>query len=469
MEVLKLSQKTDLVNGNILKSLVSLAIPIMGTSFIQMAYNLTDMIWIGRVGSLAVAAVGTAGFFIWFGQSFILLSKAGAEIGVSQALGRNNSDDARNVATNSIQLNIILAILYGLFLILFKSPLIGFFKLNSPEVVSMSETYLFVVALGMVSNFINPVLTGIFNGSGNSKVPFKINTVGLIFNMVFDPLLIFGFGPIPEMGVLGAAIATVLAQFVVTMLFLREMKKENLELFKINIFKKFDKKYLSKIVKLGLPVALQNGLFSSFAMIIGRIIAVHGDTAVAVQKVGSQIEAISWMTAGGFSTALSAFVGQNYGARKHDRIFKGYFIAIGVVSIVGVFATALLIFGARPIFSYFIPEEEAIKMGIVYLKILGVSQLFMCLEITTTGAFNGFGKTAFPALISIIFTGLRVPAAMILSKPEMLGLNGVWWSISISSIIKGILLPSLFMLLIVNNKKFRASLIEDSLNNGKSA
>lgn len=272
-----------------------------------------------------------------------------------------------------------------------------------------------------------------------------------------------------EMGVLGAAIATVLAQFVVTMLFLREMKKENLELFKINIFKKFDKKYLSKIVKLGLPVALQNGLFSSFAMIIGRIIAVHGDTAVAVQKVGSQIEAISWMTAGGFSTALSAFVGQNYGARKHDRIFKGYFIAIGVVSIVGVFATALLILGARPIFSYFIPEEEAIKMGIVYLKILGVSQLFMCLEITTTGAFNGFGKTAFPALISIIFTGLRVPAAMILSKPEILGLNGVWWSISISSIIKGILLPSLFMLLIVNNKKFRASLIEDSLNNGKSA
>lgn len=464
-----MSKKTDLVNDNILKSLVSLALPIMGTSFIQMAYNMTDMIWIGRVGSLAVAAVGTAGFFVWFGQSFILLSKTGAEIGVSQALGRNNSVDAKNVATNAVQLNIILAILYGLFLILFKSPLIGFFKLNSPEVVSMAKTYLFVVSLGMVFNFINPVLTGIFNGSGNSSVPFKINTVGLIFNMVFDPLLIFGYGPIPEMGVLGAAIATVLAQFVVTMLFLREMKKENLELFKINIFQKFDKKYLSKIVKLGVPVALQNGLFSSFAMIIGRIIAVHGDTAVAVQKVGSQIEAISWMTAGGFSTALSAFVGQNYGARKNERIFKGYFIAMGVVSIVGIFATALLIFGARPIFSYFIPEEEAIKMGVVYLKILGVSQLFMCLEITTTGAFNGFGKTALPAIISIIFTGLRVPAAMILSKPDMLGLDGVWWSISISSVLKGLIVPSLFMLLIVNNKKFRASLIEDSLSNGRSA
>ena len=136
---------------------------------------------------------------------------------------------------------------------------------------------------------------------------------------------------------------------------------------------------------------------------------------------------------------------------------------------VGIFATALLIFASRPIFSYFIPEEEAIKMGVVYLKILGVSQLFMCLEITTAGAFNGFGKTALPAITSIVFTGLRVPAAMILSKPDMLGLDGVWWSISISSIIKGVLLPTLFMLLIANNKKFRASLIEDSLNSGRSA
>ena len=236
-----MKEKIDLTNGNILKSLVNLALPIMGTSFIQMAYNMTDMIWIGKIGSLAVAAVGTAGFFLWFGQSFILLSKTGAEIGVSQSYGRQNLEAAKSYATNAIQLNIIFSIIYGLFLIIFRNNLIGFFNLNSAEVVSMAKVYLVIVSLGMVFNFINPVLTGIFNGSGNSKVPFKINTVGLIFNMVFDPLLIFGLGPIPKMGVFGAALATVLAQFVVTLLFLIEMKRENIELFKINIFKKFQK------------------------------------------------------------------------------------------------------------------------------------------------------------------------------------------------------------------------------------
>lgn len=166
---------------------------------------------------------------------------------------------------------------------------------------------------------------------------------------------------------------------------------------------------------------------------------------IAVQKVGSQIESISWMTAGGFQTAISAFVGQNYGAKKWNRIVKGYKIGILTVSIIGIFATFLLIFGAAPIFSFFIPEESTLPYGIAYLKILGVSQLFMCIEIATAGAFNGVGKTLPPSLISIVFTGLRIPMALILSSPNLLGLNGVWWSISISSVIKGILLISWFI------------------------
>ncbi|MFX0550209.1 MATE family efflux transporter [Hathewaya histolytica] len=457
-----MSKNIDLTEGNILKSLVSLALPIMGTSFIQMAYNMIDMLWIGRIGSLAVAAIGTAGFFVWFGQSFVILSKTGAEICVSQALGGKKYNEAKSYATNAIQLNIILSIFYSIVLILFRGNLIGFFKLNTKEVITMSKTYLMIVGFGMIFNFINPVLTGIFNGTGNSKIPFRINSIGLIFNMIFDPILIFGIGPFSKLGVSGAAIATVLAQFVVTMCFLIEMKRENIELFKINIFSKFEFEYIRKLVKLGLPVAIQNGLFAFFAMVLGRIIATHGDTAVGVQKVGSQIEAISWMTAGGFSTALGAFVGQNYGAKKYNRIIKGYFIALCVSSIVGILTTLLLVLGAKPIFSIFISEKEALRLGIVYLRILGLSQLFMCIEITTAGAFNGLGRTTFPAIISILFNAMRIPSALILSKPEILGLNGVWWSISITSIFKGIILVSIFMIFVVKNKNFKA-LLQDSV------
>ncbi|GAA0114986.1 MATE family efflux transporter [Clostridium senegalense] len=454
-----MNKKIDLINGKITDSLVALAIPIMGTSFIQMAYNMIDMIWIGQMGSLAVAAVGTAGFFNWLGQSLMILSKSGAEISISQSYGKNNIKDAQSYTKSAIQLTIIFAVFYMFFLIIFKSSLIGFFKLNSQNVISMAETYLFVIALGMVFNFINPVLTGIFNGSGDSKIPFTINTVGLIFNIVLDPLLIFGLGPIPSLGVLGAALATILSQLSVTILFLIHIKRQNSYLFKINIISKLDLAYSRKIIKLSLPVALQNGLFCSFSMMIGRIIAFHGDTAIAVQKVGSQIESISWMTAGGFSTAISAFIGQNYGAKQYNRIIEGYKVAIKLVSIIGIFATALLVLGAEPIFKFFINEPEAVSMGIVYLQILGVSQLFMCIEITTTGAFNGLGKTLLPSLISIILTGLRVPFAYLLSNPNFFGLNGVWWTISITSILKGLVLISLFTILILKNKKFNHELI----------
>lgn len=227
----------------------------MGTSFIQMAYGMIDMIWLGKLSSFAVAAVGTAGFLVWFGQSFILLSKIGAEICVSQYLGAKKEDEARSFANNAMQITIIMALIYSLIMIVFKKQIIGFFKLNSLEVIHMAETYLVIVSIGMIFNFVNPVLTGIFNGAGNSRVPFLVNTVGLIFNIIFDPILILGIGPIPKLGVGGAAIATVLAQIIVTVLFLIIMRMQENPLFKMNIFAKFHIDHVKKLIKLGFPVA----------------------------------------------------------------------------------------------------------------------------------------------------------------------------------------------------------------------
>lgn len=441
----------NLTEGNIFKALVKLTFPIMGTSFVQMAYNMTDMIWIGRVGSKAVAAVGTAGFYTWLAMAFILISKIGASVGVAQSVGRKDEVAAKKYICSSIQINIFLALIYSLVLILLRSKLISFFNLGNPNVTRMAIDYLVIVALGMVFYFINPIFTAIFNGFGDSKTPFIINCIGLITNIILDPLLILGIGPFPALSVKGAAIATIAAQCIVTIVFIYYIKRK-ISLFSgFNLFQIPDYEYIKHIVKLGLPVAAQSGLFTIFTMLLARIISNWGDIPIAVQKVGSQIEAISWMTAEGFSTALSTFVGQNYGAKKWNRICKGYKTAMGIVCIVGVFATCLLVFASKEIFSIFIPEEEAIKYGITYLKILGLSQLFMCIEITTAGAFNGFGKTMVPSVVGIVFTGLRVPAAIILSSDRLLGLNGVWWSISISSVFKGVILTSLFLIFLIKH------------------
>lgn len=451
-----MKSKVDLISDNIFKTLIKLSLPILGTSFIQMAYNMIDMLWIGRVGSDAVAAVGTAGFFTWFGSALVFISKVGAEIGVSQSIGKDNLKEKNKFVYNSLLINIITALIYTVTLIIFRKQLIGFFNLGDINIINMSIDYLVIVSIGMIFMFLNPLFTGIFNASGNSKTPFIINTIGLVFNIVFDPILIFGMGGFPELGVKGAALATVFAQVIVAIIFIIEFIKNGYSL-SLNNKKYIDKLYIFRICKLGLPAALQNGLFSFFAMLIGKIIAGWGPVSIAVQKVGSQIEAISWMTAGGFSTALTSFIGQNYGANKWDRIIKGYKATMIMAIIVGIFATVLLVFFGEQVFSWFIKEADAIEQGKVYLKILGYSQLFMCLEITTAGAFSGLGNTITPSWISIIFTGFRVPLSIILSNIDFLGINGIWWSISGTSMIKGVLIIILFMLMVLipNKKKIK--------------
>ena len=443
-----MKKKVDLVSGNIFKTLFALSLPILGTSFIQMAYSMVDMIWIGRVGSAAVAAIGTAGFFAWFGSSLVLVTKTGAEVGVSQAVGKKDNSLREKYVYNSLTMAIVIAIIYTLILLIFKDGLIGFFNLNDPEIISMAVSYLIIISIGMIFSFLNPQFTGIITAEGNSKTPFIANTIGLIINIILDPILIFGFGPIRPLGVVGAAVATVFAQFVVTAIFIYVFIKEGYRL------KVWDKKYIDfacmkEITKCGTPNALQNCLFSFFGMLIGRIVATWGPVPIAVQKVGSQVESISWMTAGGFASALTAFTGQNYGAKKYKRVEDGYKYTLILSLSLGVVTSFLLIVFGKQIFSIFIQEQEAIIQGAEYLRILGYSQLFMCIEITTAGAFFGVGKTIPPSVVGIVFTGMRIPLALYLSQANLLGINGVWWAISLTSIIKGLILVTIFIFMVL--------------------
>ena len=262
---------------------------------------------------------------------------------------------------------------------------------------------------------------------------------------MLDPLLIFGIGPFPELHILGAAVATVLAQAIVTLMFLYFSSKDQLVFRHVKIAGKLNFKYASAIIRIGLPTSIQSLLFTGISMVIARFVANYGDAAVAVQKVGSQIESISWMTADGFAAAVNSFIAQNHGAGNKTRIKSGYRCAMGIVLIWGVVCTFLLICCPAPIFRIFITEAEILPLGIDYLMILGVSQLFMSVEITTAGAFSGYGRTIPPSVISILFTTVRIPLPVLLIRTA-LGLNGIWWSITISSIFKGILLLIWFLL-----------------------
>src|SRR5690606_25840548 len=131
------------------------------------------MIWMGRVGTKAVAASGTAGLFIWFASALFMIPKIGAEVTIAQAYGREDMESARKFASNNLKLYMVIALIYGFLLIVFRHQIIGFFNLRDQEVVSMAIDYLVIISLGFIFYFINPVFSGIFNGSGNSATPFK--------------------------------------------------------------------------------------------------------------------------------------------------------------------------------------------------------------------------------------------------------------------------------------------------------
>lgn len=438
-----MKKSMNLLEGPIFKTLMKLALPIMGTSLIQMAYNLIDMIWIGRIGASAVAAVGSAGMYMWLSNGISTLAKMGGQVCVGQAIGSHQKKKATQYASATIQLGIVFGLLYGILTLLFYKPMIVFFNLTSTEVIHQAEIYLLVTCGFVVINFINQIFTSLMTAIGNSHHPFIATTVGLILNIILDPLLIFTF----DMGVLGAAVATVISQMIVMVMMIYYAKKDRILFDEMKLWTMNPQSIYSKIMKIGLPTGLQSLCFTFISMIIARFIAGYGDVAIAVQKVGSQIESISWMSAEGFGNALNAFVAQNYGANNIERVKKGTYSALKTCILWGIFTTAVLLLFPQMIFQIFITEKDVIPLGVDYLQILAFSQLFMCIESTLAGTLNGLGKTFIPSCVSVTLTAARIPLVMILSSTA-LALNGIWWAISISSIAKGIMISLCFLVVI---------------------
>lgn len=425
---------TDLTEGPIMPTLMKLALPIIATNFISTTYGLVDMIWVGRLGSGPVTAIGTASFFINLAIALSTMITIGTGIRISHSIGARQVEQAKSYVKNGFIMSIALGLLYMVFIFMSKDYLIGFFDLGSAEVELMSKQFLMVSIIGTLFTIINTLYATILNAMGNSKQPFHIFTVGLIMNIILDPFFIFGVGSFEGWGVVGAAIATVTSNITVTLLFIIKTRDSQM-ISKSSIW---DSRLMKEVIRMGLPITIQRVTFTLISIIIAKIIVQWGADAIAVQKVGIQIESISYMTIGGLQGAIAAFFGQNYGARRLDRIHQGYRKALVMTSVFGLIISFVFVLFPQQLFSLFLADESSLALGTDYMRIIGYSQMFMCLELMTVGAFNGIGQTHIPPIFSITFTALRIPLALLLSEP--FGLNGVWMSIALSSVFKGVVL-----------------------------
>lgn len=429
-----------LTEGPIFKVLTELSLPIMASAFLSTAYSITDLAWIGMLGSGAVAGVGVGGMYGWLSHGLATLARMGGQVPVAQELGKGNIDSAKKYAVTSLWLVLFFGILFGSVSLLFTDPMVSFFALETPETIAYAKIYLQITCGLVIFSYISYVLTGIYTAQGDSKTPLKANFIGLVTNMILDPLLILGIGPFPRMEVVGAAIATVFAQFLVMLvLFINTFSKNSKNLLKTApIFKFPGMDHLKTVLKIGTPAALQSSLYCAFSMVLTRMVSGFGDGAIATQRVGGQIESLTWNVADGFAAALNAFSAQNFGAGKIDRVKKGCYLSAVIIAIWGAFIGALFLLFPEGIANIFFHESDVISVAIGYLTIIAIGEPFMCVEIVCSGAISGLGNTKLCSIISIIFTGLRLPLAYILSHTG-LGLLGIWWTLTITSMCKGII------------------------------
>lgn len=423
-------KKIDLTEGKVFNVLFSLALPIMGGSFLQFSYNIIDMFWVGGLGSNAVASVGSASFLIGLGYSINALVVTGTGIKTAQAIGEKDENRTNQYINTGFLLNGIIGIVYALIMILGSKYFISFLNLTNIAIQNDTFHYLMISAPTLFFAFYNIFYTRIFGSFGNNKEAFKISLVGIIINIILDPIFIYIF----KFGVLGAGIATLIANVVMFLLFIVRGKN----VFKIQLLSGVDLEKSRDIVRLGFPMAFQRVLFTFVNIILAKIIAKFGSDAIAAQKIGLQIESINYMIIGGLNGAIASFSGQNFGAKKDRRIDEGYRIAL-LLGIIYTLVTAIIfIYTPEPLIRLFVSEENTVSIASRYLQIIAISQVFSAIEMVTNGLFMGIGLPRISANVSIFYTILRIPMAIILIP--YLGVNGIWWSISVSSILKGITL-----------------------------
>ena len=434
------SRQVNLIEGPILKSLVTLAMPIMASSFLNTVYSITDMAWIGMLGAKVVAGVGVGGMYVWLSQGLASLARMGGQVLAAQYLGRGKKDDAREYARASLQLVVVFGILFALVCLTCTRGLVALFRLQDAETVESAVVYTRITCGMILFPYLSVVLTGLYTAQGDSKTPHWANFIGLVINMILDPVLILGIGPFPRLEVVGAASATVTAQFIVMLvLIVGCVKRPDNILREIHFLRRAEWKYYKGIFKIGVPTALQGTVHCMISMVLTRMCSVFGPAAVAVQRVGGQVEAVSWNTADGFAAALNAFAAQNYGAGKIERVRKGIRSCLGMTVVSTVVVSAFLYLTCGSIYTLFTDDTEVLRIGVEMTRFLVPTYItYICIEILS-GALRGVGDCWIPTLICLTGVCLIRVVWIMAAVPRFPGITTIIFSYPLTWVITTVL------------------------------
>lgn len=432
-----MKRNRNLTEGNIKNHLFSLTWPMLMGMMGMVIFNLVDTYFVGKLGVQQLAAISFTFPVIMFIGSLSM----GIGIGTASLISRNiiteSHDNVRMMASRAILLGIIVVVFFVILGLMTIRPV--FYSLGArAEILNYISDYMFIWYLGVPFVVIPMIGNNIVRATGNTFLPGMLMVSSGIVNAILDPLLIFGYGPFPEMGIRGAALATVIARstsliFILIVLIRRE-KLLTIFLGKLKpIFSTWkDVLYIAGPASLGMLITPISIGF------ITKIIAGFGKEAVAAFGVASRIEMFALMVIASLGSVLIIFIGQNISKNHFPRIFKSLNYALKFSIIWGVAVYVLLLLFGQAIASVFTDDLLVISIAKKYFYIVGASYGFQGLVMLSTAAYNGINKPYPSAIFSIIrMLGLYVPLAWLGSM--IFDINGVFWAGLIANVVVGIL------------------------------
>lgn len=429
--------RAHLVQDPLPRTIARLALPAVASSLLMTLFTSVDMYWVGRyVGPEALAAVSTSVFWIW------LVVAAGEMVGVgltAVAARRHGEGDPRAAATiagNALLFSLLLGVVVaalGMALLPHLFALMGM----PPDIAQLGRRYLGAYLLGAPLVFGFFAVDAAFRAAGDTRTPFALLAVSISVTLVLDPVLILGLWGAPQLGIAGAAVATVLTRAAAFVMGLAiAVRRGIIDLRNPRPFA------IGTVVRVGLPTAVTGAFFSLIYVALTRTTTQFGTPALAALGIGHRVESWLYMVGVGFGAATAAIVGQNLGAGRIDRAERAGWISVGFCTLLGTVTGVVALVFADPIAGWFSPDAAVVAEGARYLRIAAAAQMFLCMEVVLEGALGGAGDTLPPMLASSVLTAARIPLA-IWAAPRY-GASGIWWVLTATAIARAIAMVALW-------------------------
>ena len=421
--------KGDLTQGGITRTLLAFTLPMMAGSLLQQCYNITDTLIVGQfVGSRALAAVGSAYTLMVFLTSILLGLSMGSGTVFSQQFGAGNFSGMRRSIFMSFVLTGAITVVLNIAVFVWIDPILGW--LSVPEdVYGMMRSYLVIIFAGIVFTFLSNFYSSLLRAVGDSMTPLIFFAVSAVLNIGLDLFCIL----VLDMGIEGAAFATVISQGTGAALIVRHTYRKRPELRPRKEDMRFDRAGFMEILSFSSLTCIQQSVMNFGILLVQGLVNSFGTVVMAAFAAAVKIDSFAYTPVQEFGNAFSTFIAQNFGAGRKDRIRRGVRSAVATVAVFSVLVSVAVFIFARALMLIFVrPEEtEIIRTGMEYLRIEGAFYVGIGILFLLYGYYRAIRRPGMSVVLTVLSLGTRVGLSYWLASVPSIAETGIWWSIPI--------------------------------------